>query len=151
MGEWHNILVAVDAMDPSLRAVSYVGRIAGDLETVSICLLHVYPEPPPDFYVKGGVKDDYQAQKIARAEDLFKHCIEILVAAGVERDAIYCTTHMAEGKTISDTVLEVRRQGDFGTVVTGKRGVSKAEEFLFGSISNALARQCQEFTTWIVG
>ena len=151
MGDWHNILVAVDAMDPSLRAVSYVGRIAGDLETVSICLLHVYPEPPPDFYVKGGVKDDYQAQKIVRAEDLFKRCIEILVAAGVKRDAIYCTTHMAEGKTISDTVLEVRRQGDFGTVVTGKRGVSKAEEFLFGSISNALARHCHEFTTWIVG
>ncbi len=151
MGEWHNILVAVDAMEPSLRAVSYVGRIAGDLETVSICLLHVYPEPPPDFYVKGGVKDDYQAQKITRAEDLFKRCIEILVAAGVKRDAIYCTTHMAEGKTISDTVLEVRGQGDFGTVVTGKRGVSKAEEFLFGSISNALARHCHEFTTWIVG
>jgi nucleotide-binding universal stress UspA family protein len=138
-------------MDPSLRAVSYVGRIAGDLKAVSICLLHVYPEPPPDFYVKGGIKDDYQTQKIVRAEDLFKRCIEILVAAGVKRDAIYCTTHMAEGKTISDTVLEVRRQGDFGTVVTGKRGVSKAEEFLFGSISNALARHCHEFTTWIVG
>lgn len=151
MGEWHNILVAVDAMASSLRAVSYVGKIAGDLEAVSICLLNVYPEPPPDFYVKGGVKDEYQAQRIARAEELFKHCIEILVDAGINRESIYCTTHMAEGKTISDTVLEVRRQGDFGTVVTGKRGVSKAEEFLFGSISNALARHCHDFTTWIVG
>jgi nucleotide-binding universal stress UspA family protein len=151
MGEWQNILVAVDTMAPSQRAVSYVGKIAGDLETVSICLLHVYPEPPPDFYPKGGVKEDYQAQRIARAENLFKHCIEILVASGIKRESIYCTTHMAEGKTISDTVLEVQRQGDFGTVVTGKRGVSKAEEFLFGSISNALARHCLDFTTWIVG
>lgn len=151
MGDWHNILIAVDAMASSLRAVNYVGKIAGDLETVSICLLNVYPEPPPDFYVKGGVKDDYQAQRIKRAEELFSRCIEILVAAGIKRESIYCTTHMAEGKTISDTVLEVRRQGDFGTVVTGKRGVSKAEEFLFGSISNALARHCHDFTTWIVG
>ena len=39
----------------------------------------------------------------------------------------------------------------FGTVVTGKRGVSKAEEFLFGSISNALARHARDFTAWIVG
>lgn len=151
MGEWHNILVAVDAMASSLRAVSYVGKIAGDLEAVSICLLNVYPEPPPDFYVKGGIKDEYQAQRIARAEALFTRCIDILVAAGIKREAIYCTTHMAEGKTISDTVIEVQRQGDFGTVVTGKRGVSKAEEFLFGSISNALARHCNDFTAWIVG
>ena len=151
MGEWYNILVAVDALESSLRAVKYVGGIAGDLDTVSICLLHVYPEPPPDFYQKGGIRDQYQSQRIARAEEIFRRCIEILVAAGIKREAIYCTTHMAEGKTISDTLLEVRRMGDFGTVVTGKRGVSKAEEFLFGSISNALARHCQDFTTWIVG
>ncbi len=58
---------------------------------------------------------------------------------------------MAEGRTISDTLLEVRQKGNFGTVVTGKRGVSKAEEFLFGSISNTLARHCNDFTSWIVG
>ncbi len=58
---------------------------------------------------------------------------------------------MAEGKTISETLLEAQRMGNFGTVVTGKRGVSKAEEFLFGSISNALARHCNDFTTWKVG
>ena len=151
MGEWYNILVAVDALASSQRAVRYVGKVAGDLEALSICLLHVYPEPPPDYYLKGGVLDQYQAQRIARAEEIFKSCIEILVESGIQREAIYCTNHMAEGRTISETVLEVRRQGDFGTVVTGKRGVSKAEEFLFGSISNALARHCHEFTTWIVG
>jgi nucleotide-binding universal stress UspA family protein len=58
---------------------------------------------------------------------------------------------MAEGRTISEVVLEVQAEGDFGTVVTGKRGVSKAEEFLFGSISNALARHSKNFTSWIVG
>lgn len=58
---------------------------------------------------------------------------------------------MAEGKTISQVVLEVQAEGSFGTVVTGKRGVSKAEKFLFGSISNALARHSKDFTSWIVG
>ena len=58
---------------------------------------------------------------------------------------------MAEGRTISQMVLDIRKEGQFGTVVTGKRGVSKAEEFLFGSISNALARHSRDFTAWIVG
>ena len=151
MADWHNILIAVDEMDSSLRAVRYVGQIVRDVKTVSICLLHVYPEPPPDYHLKGGVLEDYQALRIVRAEHIFARCLEILVDADVSREAVYCTTHMAEGKTISDTVLEVQRKGQFGTVVTGKRGVSKAEEFLFGSISNALARRCNDFTTWIVG
>ncbi len=151
MADWHNILIAVDEMESSLRAVRYVGQIARNVETVAICLLHVYPEPPPDYQLKGGVLEEYQAQRIVRAEHIFERCLELLVGAGIIREAVYCTTHMAEGKTISDTVLEVQRRGDFGTVVTGKRGVSKAEEFLFGSISNALARHCNDFTAWIVG
>lgn len=151
MADWYNILIAVDEMESSLRAVRYVSQIAKDVKKVSICLLHIYPEPPPDFHLKGGILEDYQAQRIARAENIFGRCLEILINADIIREAIYCTTHMAEGKTISDTLLEVRRMGNFGTVVTGKRGVSKAEEFLFGSISNALARHCNDFTSWIVG
>jgi nucleotide-binding universal stress UspA family protein len=151
MADWNNILIAVDEMASSLRAVRYVGQVAKNMPAISICLLHVYPEPPPDFEQRGGILEEYQAQRIVRAEHIFDRCLEILVGADMIREAIHCTTHMAEGKTISETVLEVQRAGNFGTVVTGKRGVSKAEEFLFGSISNALARHCNDFTTWIVG
>ncbi|MFW2366784.1 MAG: universal stress protein [Desulforhopalus sp.] len=151
MADWKNILVAVDEMESSIRAVNYVGHVTQDVSNVSICLLHIYPEPPPDFYVNGGLIDEYQSEHIGRAELIFQRGKEILIKGGLMREAIYCTTHMAEGKTISDTLLEVRRMGNFGTVVTGKRGVSKAEEFLFGSISNTLARHCNEFTAWIVG
>jgi nucleotide-binding universal stress UspA family protein len=151
MSEWYNLLVAVDEMESSIKAVSYVGKVAGNIENVSICLLNVYPEPPPDFYVNGGELKNYQTQRIEKAEAIFERCIEILTELSIQRQKIYCTTHMAESKTISETILEVREKGDFGTVVTGKRGVSKAEEFLFGSISNALARHSNNFSTWIVG
>ena len=151
MAEWNNILVAVDEMESSLRAVKYVGNITSRLQGVSICLLHIYPEPAPDYFIQGGQLEEYQTKRIAKTETIFSRGLEILLATGIKREAIYCTTHMAEGKTISETLLEVQRMGNFGTVVTGKRGVSKAEEFLFGSISNALARHCNDFTTWIVG
>ncbi len=151
MADWRKMLIAVDEMESSLRAVRYVGQIVRDVQKVSICLLHVYPEPPPDFHQRGGDLSEYQTLSIVRAERIFTGCLEILVNADILRDTVYCKTHMAEGKTISDTVLDVQKEGQFGTVVTGKRGVSKAEEFLFGSISNALARRCNDFTTWIVG
>lgn len=151
MVDWKNILVAVDEMESSLRAVQYVGEIVKFLEGASICLLHIYPEPPPDFYLGGGKLQEYQAQRIQKAERIFSKGIDILIEKGVSRDIVYFTTHMVEGKTISQTLLSVREKGHFGTVVTGKRGVSKSEEFLFGSISNALARNSNDFTTWVVG
>ncbi len=151
MADWNNILIAVDEMESSLRAVRYVGQIAGSVKSATICLLHVYPEPPPDHRTKGGTLAEYRTQRLAKAESVFEKCLEILAAADIKRNAIHCSTYMAEGKTISEIVLDVQRRGQFGTVVTGKRGLSKAEEFIFGSISNSLARQCSEFTTWIVG
>jgi nucleotide-binding universal stress UspA family protein len=151
MARWEKILVAIDEGETSLRAVRYVGRMAAAMTDVSICLLNIYPEPPPDFYANGGVLAVYQAEKEKRAEMIFSKGERLLVEAGIRPGAISRTTLLAAGRTISQMVLSVQREGDFGTVVVGKRGVSKAEEFLFGSISNALARYSSSFTTWVVG
>jgi nucleotide-binding universal stress UspA family protein len=151
MARWEKILVAVDEGETSLRALRYVGRMAAAIPDVSICLLNIYPEPPPDFYTNGGVLAIYRAEKEKKADMIFAEGERMLVEAGIQPGAISRTTHLAAGKTISQMVLNVQWEGDFGTVVVGKRGVSKAEEFLFGSISNALARYSSSFTTWVVG
>jgi nucleotide-binding universal stress UspA family protein len=151
MARWERILVAVDEGETSLRALRYVGRMAAAMTDVSICLLNIYPEPPPDFYTNGGVLAVYQAEKEKRADMIFAEGERLLFKAGIQPGLIERTSRLAAGKTLSQVVLDVQREGDFGTVVVGKRGVSKAEEFLFGSISNALARHSSSFTTWVVG
>jgi nucleotide-binding universal stress UspA family protein len=151
MAQWKRILVAVDEGETSQRALRYVGRMSAAMTDIYICLLHVYPEPPPDFYTNGGVLETYQTEKAQRAEGIFVQAEKILIEAGVKPEIIRRSIHLAKGRTISQMVLDIQREGDFGTVVVGKRGVSKAEEYLFGSISNALARHSSKFTTWIVG
>ncbi|MDR3629471.1 MAG: universal stress protein [Desulfocapsaceae bacterium] len=151
MAQWEKILVAVDEGETTLRALRYTARMAAAMGDVSICLLHVYPEPPPDFYVNGGQLADYQAAKEKRAEMIFAQGERILFEAGIRPARVQRLVHLAAGRSISQVVLDVQKEGDFGTVAVGKRGVSKAEEFLFGSISNALARHSNRFTTWVVG
>lgn len=151
MTNWQRILLAVDGSKTSVRAVQYVSKIAPLMSDVEICILHVYPEPPPDYYTEGGRLDSYRALREERAKEMLDEAAALLVAAGVAESRLGRRVSMAEGRTISEVVLEVQAEGDFGTVVTGKRGVSKAEEFLFGSISNALARHSKNFTSWIVG
>ena len=82
---------------------------------------------------------------------IFAEGERMLVEAGIRLDSISRAAHLAVGKTISQMVLDVQREGDFGTVVVGKRGVSKAEEFLFGSISNALIHNGRDIAVWVIG
>lgn len=151
MKNWQKILLAVDGSVTSVRAVRYVGNIAPLMPQAEICLLHVYPEPPPDYYTQGGRLDRYREMREERAREMLDEAAALLLEAGVEKHQLSRRIEMAEKRTISAVVLEVQAEGDFGTVVAGKRGVSKAEEFLFGSISNALARHSKSFTSWIVG
>ncbi len=151
MNDWKTILIAVDDTPTSDKGLEYAGKIIGKLPGVRVCLLHVYPEPPPDYYSSGKTLGDYTEQQEAKAAVLIERCREMLIASGIDRAEITDNISMAEQKTISEKILEVQQQGSFGTVVVGRRGVTKAEEFLFGSISNALVHHVHNCTVWVVG
>ncbi|MEN8188505.1 MAG: universal stress protein [Thermodesulfobacteriota bacterium] len=151
MAAKEKILIAVDETETSFRALRYVARLVCGMEEVEVCLLHIYPEPPPDFYMQGGILDDYRKEQDDKAGRVFSDGRELLVKAGVADGVITTDNRYAEGRTISEELIKVRKEGEYTTVVVGKRGVSRAEEFLFGSISNTLAQHSGNFTTWIVG
>lgn len=147
-----NILVAVDESETSLRAVRYVTGMVNRAAGVSICLLHIYPEPSALQLQQGLDLGSYQAKQEAVGQQVFARAAEILVESGVAVERITAICRMAAGgETISKTILQVQAEGSYGTVVVGKRGVSKAEEFLFGSISNSIVRNSRDFTVWVVG
>ncbi|HFQ80928.1 MAG TPA: universal stress protein [Desulfobacterales bacterium] len=146
------ILLAVNDGETSFKAVRYVGDICGRMSDCEICLLNVSPEPPPYYYLEGHSLADYVKERNAEADILFKKVIEdILQPAGIAPARISTRSYViSQAETISAAIRAVQREGGFETVVVGKRGVSKAEEFLFGSISNAMAQSCESFTVWIV-
>ena len=149
--KWEKILIAVENFEATKRALKYVGIMLGGQKEIQITLLHVYPEPPPNFYQTGGVLQEYKQDKEKNARQLLEDARSKLVRNGVTPEQIVFRNCMAEGKTISQAILEILREGEYGTVAVGKRGVSRAEEFLFGSISNALVHSSGNFTVWVVG
>jgi len=151
MNDWKNVLIAVADTPTSNKGLEYAANILGQLEGVQISLLHIYPEPPPDYYSSGGSLTDYQEQQHKTASALLDQSAAMLIDFGLPEQAIRRDIRMAEQKTISQTILGVQEEGKFGTVVVGKRGLSKAEEFLFGSISNALVHHTHNCTVWVVG
>lgn len=149
--DWRKILVAVDNTPTSEKALRYAGNIVGHLPEVSLYLLHIYPEPPPDYYRSGRTLDEYKRENERQAQEIFDKAAAVLNSCGIEDQAITSECLMAIQKTISQTILDIQVRGGYGTVVVGKRGVSKAEEFLFGSISNALVHHSKDIAIWVVG
>lgn len=151
MSDWKRIIIAIDDSPRSINAVEYVGSIAGHLAAVHICLLHIYPEPPPDYYRSGATLDAYQATQEEKARALFTQTEKILQDHGIAPLTITSKCLMADHKSISAAILDMQVREQYGTIVVGKRGIPKAEEFLFGSISNALIHNARDIAVWVIG
>lgn len=151
MHDWRRILVAVNDSDDALRAVQYVGQLLKITDELDIHLICVYPDPPPDYYQRGGTFDAYNEIMQHQAGEAMELAQNNLEKMGVKRERITTHIQLADGKTISQVILNALKEFECQTLVVGKRGISKNEEFLFGSISNSIARKTKGFTTWIVG
>jgi nucleotide-binding universal stress UspA family protein len=151
MSDWKRIIIAIDESPRSSNAIEYVGSIAGHLAEVQLCILHVYPEPPPDYYQSGATLDEYKAEQEERAKLLFAQAKKILQARGIAPQAITSRCQIAGQQSISAAILDLQVRENYGTIVVGKRGISKAEEFLFGSISNALIHNGRDIAVWVIG
>lgn len=151
MTDWHKILVTVDDSIVSERVLNYVGEVVScAADKVQILLLHVYPDPPPFYYTEGHNLTEYKEAKDQAARKIFDNAERILEKHHIAGKHITSSSVMTQGKTYSEVIIETRRQGEFGTVVLGRRGISKAEEFLFGSVSSAVIRESHDFTVWVV-
>ena len=51
---------------------------------------------------------------------------------------------------VAERILLEQQKGGYGTVVIGRRGISKREEFLFGSVSNKIVHEARNCAVWVV-
>lgn len=157
------ILLAVDASENAMRAVEYVGHLAGGGIDFSIRLLCIERLPPRDLFPdEAGWEEACKATRIELRQflDQARHR---LLELGVSEDDVgeqYVTScaspfesgqqSCSRGTSVAQEIMDTADRDDFGTVVVGRRGVSKAEEFLFGSVSNKIIHSARNCTVWVV-
>jgi nucleotide-binding universal stress UspA family protein len=139
----------VDDTPASQRELQYVADMLQNREDITLYLLHVFPDPPPDYYSQGGTLSDYTQEHKEQAAEIFKHSVTTL-SHKIDFQHITTTSVMAEGRPLSRVILDKQKEYQCNTVVLGKRGISKEEEFLFGSVSNTVVRSSHNFAVWII-
>jgi nucleotide-binding universal stress UspA family protein len=152
------ILLAVDASPASMKAVDFVASLLGG-QGYAVCIFHAIPG-------LGAIHFDLSevcSPELSEA-DMSANCIEAfkskvarlfqdvkgrLTASGFESEKI--SEKIISGvRSRSDAIVKEAQDGGFGTIVVGRRGLSKVEAFFMGRVGHEVVYGGKKFTVWVV-
>jgi len=145
-----NILIAVDDSDNSHRAVSYVAQLLGGIPGFKVSILHVISEAEEDYFPTKAEEEKWIAQYKQRVNTMLKDYRQVLIDAGFDSDAVTVRSPVRYCPSMAQCIMEERDQTRYDTIVVGRQGVSRSEEFLFGSISSKIVTHAKNCTVWVV-
>jgi nucleotide-binding universal stress UspA family protein len=155
-------LVAMDGSDEAMRAVDYVGTMLAGSEC-AVTLFHVLRSfeflslgfegafvPSPE--VLGGeeeIKAEFQREEEA-IKTVCNEAQDRLEKAGLKRDQINTKIVTGAASRAKAIVEEAKKEG-YGTIVVGRRGLSRVEEFFMGRVSSKVIQLAKEMAVWVIG
>ena len=73
----------------------------------------------------------------------------LLVEADIPEESIAIQIQK-ETAGVAHDILDVIKAGGYDTVILGRRGLSRARQLLFGSVSNKVVQNTNDCTVWVV-
>ncbi|SFM42562.1 universal stress protein [Thermodesulforhabdus norvegica] len=157
------LLVGVDLSEGAMRAVEHVAQaFSYGFSPGSICLFHAIRGIAPERTrvarafapVETHVPTDKMIDEIRELKDkigaVFDRARAVLESAGIPSNIV--TTKVVCGvSSRSLAIVDYARHQNFGTVVVGRRGLSRFKEFFMGRVSTKVISMVHYRTVWIVG
>jgi nucleotide-binding universal stress UspA family protein len=145
------VLIAIDLSENSLKAVDYVGKMLSCLKDVDVSLLNVIKELSHDTTPDPAERERHVQQTRSKSLALMEQAARRLVSQGIPEKHIHLKILICRKQvSVADLILSERQKGEYETIVVGRRGVSKREEFLFGSVSNSVVREAKGCAVWVI-
>ena len=156
------LLIGVDLSEGAMKAVEHVAHtFSCGLPLESICLFHAIRGIAPE---RGRIARSFapveQKQWMSRAtgeiqrvkeeiEKVFETARNCLEKKGVPSNRIV-TKVVCGVKSRAATIVEYARQEGYGTIVLGRRGLSRFKEFFIGRVSNKVLNMVHYRAVWVV-
>ncbi len=155
--EAHKILIALDGSENALRAVDHVAFIVESCpsDQIQVLLLNTWPglvtlTGPRVIPNLSSLNTSAQEKHKNKMESFLDQAENLLMEAGLPAQRIKKRICW-RCSDISKSILSEAEKGGCGTIVLGRRGISKAQEFFMGSISAKVIQLAGEKAVWIVG
>ncbi|MBW2194748.1 MAG: universal stress protein [Deltaproteobacteria bacterium] len=145
-----NVLVAVDDSDNARRAVSYVAQLLGGFTGFNVTVLHVVPEAEEDYFASDSERDAWFKQYQQKVTAMLEDYRQILLKGGFDASHVSVRSPLRYCPSMAECILSERDELAYDTIVVGRQGLSRKEEFLFGSISSKIVTHARNCTVWVV-
>jgi nucleotide-binding universal stress UspA family protein len=154
-------LVALDASEGAMLAVDYVAKMVGCCPHFEVTLFHVVrgfdifhqAVGKPAARDSDGLWQERLEKELDQAssgiEGVFAEATRRLVEAGMEAACVSRKVFKGASSRAGAIVDEVEK-GGFDTVVVGRRGLSRVQEFFMGRVSNKVIHLTKDKTVWVV-
>ena len=129
------ILIAMDGSDNAVLGAAYAGEMLKNRKDVAVTLIHIQTEE--------SARHEKEIQQVMASAK------NILIGAGIPEKAI-AILYREKKIGIARDLLEEIAVHNYGTVIVGRRGLSRTQQFLFGSVSNKIVQNAKGCTVWVV-
>ena len=145
-----NILVAVDESENACRAVSYVGQLMAGVKGFKVIILHVIRQPEEDYFPTSTEKEKWLGQYKLKVDAMLEDYRQMLIHAGFDIEDVSVRSTVRYCPSLAECILAERDKMKCSTIVLGRQGLSRSEEFLFGSVSSKIVNHARDCTVWVV-
>ena len=147
------MLLAVDASLNSRQAVMYAAPYAAQTGA-EVTLLHVvrkfFPGWSPYLTSAGEEIETALHENLkAKIQEMFEDYQGCLENAGVASDKIRTACKFGSYSRAAE-ILATAREGNYGTVIMGRRGISAVRQFIMGRVTTKVLNGAEGLAVWIV-
>jgi nucleotide-binding universal stress UspA family protein len=132
------ILLAFDGSENGMRMVDFVGQMLGE-SGLEPLLLHV---------IRGSDRG-YIQEAEAMMSQPFEQATRRLIQSGFPEGQVKTRIITGVGSR-AETIVKTAREGGYGTVVVGRRGLSRVTEFFMGRVGNKVVQMAKGLAVWVV-
>jgi nucleotide-binding universal stress UspA family protein len=144
------LLIAVDESENAKMALLYVADFLGGFDGFTIKVLSVLSVPDAGFYDSEEARQKWIQSKEKVLSVMLERYRRILIHSGFPEDKVGTEVAVTSSEPVSSVIIRKQEEYNACTVIAGRRGVSKREEFLFGSVSSKIIHKANKCAVWIV-
>jgi len=152
--EARKMLVTVDGSPNSKRVLEEATWLLEEAGPMEVTIFHVLAPVIPKEVASTWtglteIGSVVEQRLIDEAEDMLSQAKTYLTENGVPAFAI--KTRLETGTLgAARAILKETQEGGYGSIVLGRRGISRTKRFLFGSVSNKIVLQGRDVAVWVV-
>ena len=152
--EGGKLLITVDSSANSKRVLKQAGWLLAEAGPMAVTILHVLTplvgrEMASMWTGLTDMEATMEKRQIEDAEDMLSQAKTYLTEMDVPSFAIK-TRLETRAPNVAQTILKEAQEGGYGSIMIGRRGISRTRRFLFGSVSNKIVQQARDTAVWVV-